>query len=100
MLDANWRRLANASATRAVPFARYDLVDRDLRHRLPGPPFLAAQSLRNGRGRLGRRFAEDRLPVLLGESDDATQLHWRCGARLLPSERTRPHLRPPTHSGP
>ena len=38
----------NASATRAVPLARLDVVDWDWRRRLPGPPFPAAQSSRNG----------------------------------------------------
>ena len=42
---------------RAVPFARLDVVDRDWRRRLPGPPFPAAQSLRNEPARLHRRFS-------------------------------------------
>ena len=61
----------NASATRVVPFARPDEVDRDRRRWLPGPPFLAAQSSRNRPIRRGQRFAEDRLPVLLVEGGDA-----------------------------
>jgi len=62
---------ANSSAMRAVRLARLDVVDRDPRRWLPGPRFRAAQSSRNGRGRLGQHFAEDPLPVLLVESDDA-----------------------------
>ena len=56
---------ANASATRAVPLARLDVVDRDRRRRLPGPPFPAAQSLRNELVRLDQRFSGDRLRALL-----------------------------------
>src|SRR5207244_175718 len=91
---------ANASATRAVPLAQLDVVDRDWRRRLPGPPFLAAQSSRNEPVRLDQRFSEDRLPALRVEGDDATPLRCLRGARLLPSERTPPHFRPPTHLEP
>jgi hypothetical protein len=91
---------ANASATRAVPLARLDVVDRDWRRRLPGSPFLAARSSRNGPVRLDQRSSKDRLPALRVEGDDATQLRCRRGARLLLSERTPPRCQPPTHLEP
>ena len=52
-------------------FARLDVVDRDWRRRLPGPPFRAAQSSRNGPVRAGQCFSEDPLPLLLVKSGDA-----------------------------
>src|SRR5437016_8136057 len=82
---------ANLSARHGVRFARLDVVDRDWRRRLPGPPFPAAQSSRNGPARLDQRFSGDRLPALRVAGDDATQLRWWRGARLFPSERR--HLR-------
>ena len=83
-----------------MPLARLDVVEWDWRRRLPGPPFPAAQSSRNGPVRLGQRFAEDRLTALRVEGDDAMQLRRRRGARLLPSEQTPPNFRPPTHLEP
>ena len=49
---------------RAMRFARLDVVDRSWRRRLPGLPFLVAQSSRNELIRLDQRFSEDRLPAL------------------------------------
>ena len=50
-LFRSWRRhrdiRVNASATRALPFAQLDAVDRDWRRQLTGPPFRARQSSRN-----------------------------------------------------
>src|SRR6266436_4800159 len=89
---------ANLSARHGVRFARLDVVDRDPRRWLPGPPFPAARSSRNEPVRLDQSFSEDRLPALRVEVDDATQLRWRRVARLLPSGRTSPHFRPPTRS--
>ncbi len=68
---------ANASATRAAPLAQPDVVDRDRHRRLPGPPFLAARSSRNGPVRPDQRLAGDHLPASRVEGDDATQLRWR-----------------------
>src|SRR4029077_1263909 len=85
---------ASVWATRAVRFARLDVVDRYWRRQLTGLPFRAAQSSRNGPVRPGQRFSEDRVRALLVEGDDATPLRWRCAAQLLPSERR--HLRTPT----
>src|SRR4029077_7697966 len=99
-----WRRhgyvQANASATRAVPLARLDVVDRDWRRRRPGLPFLAARSSRNEPARLDQSFSEDRLPALRVEDDDATQLRWWRAARLLPPDRPPPCFRPPTRLEP
>src|SRR5439155_22904396 len=82
---------ANVSATRAVPLAQLDVVDRNWRRRLPGPPFPAAQSSRNEPVRLDQRFSEDRLPALRVEGGDAMQLRLPPAAQLLPSERRYLH---------
>src|SRR4029077_9617002 len=91
---------ANLSARHGVRCARLDVIDRDRRRWLPGPPFPAARSSRNEPVQLDQSFSEDRLPSLRVEDDDATQLRWRRVARLLPSARTSPHFRPPTHLEP
>src|SRR5438876_11395184 len=75
---------ANLSARHGVRFARLDVVDRDWRRRLPGPPFPVAQSSRNEPVRLDQCFSGDHLPVLLVAGDGAMQLRYRRGARLLP----------------
>src|SRR6059058_2445580 len=97
-----WRRnrdiQVNASATRAVPFARLDVVDRGWRRRLPGLPFPAARSSRNEPVRLDQRFSEDRLPALRVAGGDAMQLRLPPAAQLLPSERR--YLHTPRHPGP
>src|SRR6267378_6999888 len=90
----------NVSATHAARYPQLAVVDPDWLHRLLGRPFRAAQSSHNWIVRLGRRLTEDRLPALLAEGGDATQLWLRRGARLFPSEQIRPHLRTPVHPGP
>jgi hypothetical protein len=61
----------NESATRAVRFARFDVVDRYRRRQLTALPFRARQSSRNRPVRLGQHFSEDRLRALLVEGGDA-----------------------------
>ena len=90
---ASNRPRASVWATRAMRFARLDVVDFAWRHWLPERPFLAARSSRNWPVRLGWRFAGDPLPALLAEGDDATQSPWQRGVPLFPSEQTQPNLR-------
>jgi hypothetical protein len=52
-------------------FARLDVVDRYWRRQLTALPFRARRSSRNRPGRLGRRFSEDPVPILLVEGGDS-----------------------------